>query len=324
MGGLRPDEEEWREPLDRLCERFPAAGADRVAEALRQHDGHAGKAASSLREMLSAAVREPDPDDAEHVNTLLSSPFMFKHSCREHFERFDLDGSGSLDLEEVTQLAKALYSSFGLEPPSEGSVRNFFVAMDKNGDGVLSEREFQTFFEMFLRLAYFNVTKLRHLVERGEAGVRGEASGSEEEDVRKSDRAKEKSERRRRRKAHRSSTPAGDGDAGQRHRGSSTPAGASRGDRHRDAGTPAAKGRDRSSTPAGHRSSDEDRPHGTPSLSRMRRSRQGGGDWKAESFKPTASFKNLATPLGAAPLGAVAFRKGADFGAGSTGFKWPA
>lgn len=333
MGGLRPDEEPWRGPYDNLCERFPTAGADRVAESLRQHGGHAGKAASSLRELLSATVREPDPDDAEHVKTLLSSPFMFKHSCREHFERFDLDGSGSLDLEEVTQLAKALYSSFGLPPPSEGSVRAFFVEMDKNGDGVLSEHEFQTFFEMFLRLAYFNVKKLKNLVERGSAKASGagvEASASEDEEARKADKAGERADRRRRRKAHHSGTPTGAHDSSHRQRGSSTPAGRSRGHRQRnDTGSPAA-GRDRSGTPASYRggsrhSSDEDRPHETPSCSRaQQRSRHGDGDWKAESFKPTASFKGLATPLGAAPLGAAAFRKGADFGAGSTCRMWPA
>lgn len=332
--GLKPNEEEWREPFDRLKERFPLAGDDRVAEALRQHQGHAGKAASYLRELLSATVKEQDPDDADHVSTLLSSPFMFKHSCREHFERFDFDGSGSLDLDEVTKLASALYSSFGLEPPSEGSVRAFFVAMDENGDGVLNETEFQAFFEKFLRLAYFDVTQLRQLVEAGEAmgssrptskessrhqaarqlrsssqsssrppSSPGDVANASEEEL-----AAQKAERRRRRKAReregeRGCTPSG--------RSSSTPVGhqrgsSSQGSRHQ-----------RSSTPAGlGKHSDEDRLGESPSCSRLRRSRHADDDWKAESFKASGSF----TPLSSTGR----FRKGVDYGAGSTKFVWPA
>lgn len=334
--GLPPSEEEWREPFDRLNERFPTAGEDRVAEALRQHRGHAGKAASYLREILSANVKEQDPDDAEHVNTLLSSPFMFKHSCREHFEKFDFDGSGSLDLDEITQLATALYSTFGLEPPSEGSVRAYFVAIDENGDGVLSEDEFQTFFEKFLRMAYFDVKQLRQLVQEGEAKVssrcstpagkknshrhprsssrsssRAASSAGEPTSASEEERlAAEKVERRRRRKSHRSSTPAGERyqecerGCTTPNRSSSTPAGHHR-SRHHRSGTPSGQGR----------LSNVDRLRESPSCSQMRRSRHADDDWKAESFKASASFAALSATGG--------FRKGVDYGAGSTKYLLP-
>merc|ERR1711998_753693 len=94
--------------------------------------------------------------------------------------QYDVDGSGSLELEEVAQLAKSLCSSFGLEPPSEGSVRAFFAAMDENGDGVVSKREFHTFFANFLRLAYFDVTELRRLVDKGEAMAAATANRAKE------------------------------------------------------------------------------------------------------------------------------------------------
>lgn len=84
---------------------------------------------------------------------------------------FDADGNGVLDVNEVISLTSAMYSSFGLQVPSEGSVRAFFVAMDENGDGVLSEREFRRFFEMFLRFAFFDVAKLRQIVEQGNEKV---------------------------------------------------------------------------------------------------------------------------------------------------------
>jgi len=178
--GLTIEEEQWREPLDRLCERFPAAGVDRAVDALRQHGGHAGRAGAYLRELLSAAVKEPDPEDAQHVTTLLESPLMFKKSCREHFEQYDVDGNGSLDLEEIAQLAASLCASFGLEMPSEGSVRAFFAAMDENGDGVVSKTEFRVFFEKFLRLAYFDVTELRRIVEEGEAKAVSSSNSTKE------------------------------------------------------------------------------------------------------------------------------------------------
>merc|ERR1712217_60692 len=43
--GLRPGEEEWQGPFEKLLERFPEAGSARVAQAMRDSAGHAGKAA---------------------------------------------------------------------------------------------------------------------------------------------------------------------------------------------------------------------------------------------------------------------------------------
>jgi len=166
---LKPGEEEWKDVFDRICERFPSVSAERVAQALREHGGHAGKAAAELRELTSSKVKEADPDDIEHVSTLLSSPAMFKHACQEHFGKFDHNGDGVLQWEEVRELTNQLYKSFGLQQPSEGALHGFFIINDENNDGVLSEHEFCKFFEMFLRYAYFDVVKLRELVAEGQA-----------------------------------------------------------------------------------------------------------------------------------------------------------
>lgn len=168
---LRPGEEDWQGVFDKLCERFSSVSPAKVADALRENDGHAGNAAAALREMSSMSVKDPDPDDVEHVATLLSSPAMFKHACKEQFKKFDIDGSGSLDIDETITLTTSLYNSFGLQLPSEGSVRAFFAAMDENGDGVLSESEFRKFFETFLRFAFFDVAKLQELVASGAASI---------------------------------------------------------------------------------------------------------------------------------------------------------
>lgn len=45
---LAAGEEGWQDRLDRLSERFPAAGPERILQVLRDKDGHAGKAARVL------------------------------------------------------------------------------------------------------------------------------------------------------------------------------------------------------------------------------------------------------------------------------------
>lgn len=165
---LKPQEEEWREVFNRLTERFPTVKKEVVAKILREHQGHAGSAAGALRDMTSANVKEADPDDVEHVSTLLSSPAMFKHACKEQFKKFDVNRDGVLEWEEVKDLTNNLYAEFGLQTPAEGALKAFFFATDENCDGVLSEREFRKFFEMFLRYAFFDHLKLRQMVEKGQ------------------------------------------------------------------------------------------------------------------------------------------------------------
>jgi len=102
-------------------------------------------------------MRPVDPDDAEHVRTLLCSPLIFSHACKEHFRKYDVNGDGALEWSEIVSLVTALYENFGLQPPREGGLRAFFEATDTNHDGVLSEKEFKHFFEMVLRYAFFDV-----------------------------------------------------------------------------------------------------------------------------------------------------------------------
>ncbi|CAK0875791.1 unnamed protein product [Prorocentrum cordatum] len=169
----RADPEDIHDERQEQPDPLPAVACGRavdgVADVLREYGFHAGNAAKALRDMIGHGVKDADPDDAEHVKALLSNPVIFKHACQEQFHSFDVNGDGVLQLSEVVELTSSLYRGFGLDPPSLGSVQAFIHAMDANNDGVLDEREFRRFFEIFLRYAFFDVVKLRELVERGVA-----------------------------------------------------------------------------------------------------------------------------------------------------------
>lgn len=80
-------EETWRPIFDRLQERFPDVGANKIATILLENNGHAGQAAAALRDLCGTGKREVDPDDQEHVKTLLTSPVMFAALCKENFRK---------------------------------------------------------------------------------------------------------------------------------------------------------------------------------------------------------------------------------------------
>ncbi|CAJ1356233.1 unnamed protein product [Effrenium voratum] len=86
---------------DRLTERFPDIGAAKIAAILRENNGHAGLRPIGVRlpqrcgtmgqswgghgDLAGTGKRDVDPDDQEHVKTLLTSgrlsccklPFVF-------------------------------------------------------------------------------------------------------------------------------------------------------------------------------------------------------------------------------------------------------
>lgn len=59
--GLRESEQSWLGAFERLLNRFPDAGADRVARALRDARGHAGRAAAVLRAAIAQQEGSPRP-----------------------------------------------------------------------------------------------------------------------------------------------------------------------------------------------------------------------------------------------------------------------
>jgi len=150
-----PGTEDLREKAENLCNRFPSVSAERVLQVLRDCGGHAGYAAQELRALSVDVIKSVDPEDSEHVATLLSNHMLFKQTCRAHYKQFDTNRNGTLEWEELLALINQLCSYMGIEPPGDKSLRSFFDASDVNHDGVLSEREFPRFFESFLRYAFF-------------------------------------------------------------------------------------------------------------------------------------------------------------------------
>lgn len=132
-----------------------------------------------LRDQQGTELRKVDPDDREHVATLLSSPAMFSHLCKEEFRKFDANQNGVLEWSELTALASALCATVGLERPREGTLRTFFEAVDSDQDGVLNEAEFQLFFERFLRYAFLGEKKKRDHGHRKSKHDNFECSSSE-------------------------------------------------------------------------------------------------------------------------------------------------
>lgn len=152
---LTGKEEAWQERFERLQERFPDLRGERVLQALRDNGGHAGRAASDLRESCSSVSKPIDPDDSEWVKTLLWNPTLFKNHCMSCFTKFDRNQNGTLEWTEVVELVREVSDELGLEEPKEQNLKKIFEKKDANHDGVLSETEFAEFFESYLRFFFF-------------------------------------------------------------------------------------------------------------------------------------------------------------------------
>jgi len=95
-------------------------------------------------QLLTEAVIE-DP-----VSKLLGSTSDFKQVCQENFQKFDANKNGLLEWDEIVALSSSLYETYGLEKPSDETLKEFFDSSDENKDGVLQEAEFENFFTSFL------------------------------------------------------------------------------------------------------------------------------------------------------------------------------
>ncbi|XRB04835.1 p25-alpha-domain-containing protein [Pycnococcus provasolii] len=92
----------------------------------------------------------------------LAAAEALNRKCKEAFKKYDLDGNGTLERNELTQALEDLGLLKGVDKPSIGSfVIDMFGRLDKNGDQHLQ-------FEEFAEL-YNSVVREKELMSKGTA-----------------------------------------------------------------------------------------------------------------------------------------------------------
>ena len=68
---------------------------------------------------------------------------MAKKELKNAFHTFDTDNSGTIERHELGQLLKRLTDAFKVEEPSEEDINDILKELDANGDGKISQSEFE-------------------------------------------------------------------------------------------------------------------------------------------------------------------------------------
>lgn len=68
---------------------------------------------------------------------------MAKKELKNAFHTFDTDNSGTIERHELGQLLKRLTDAFNVEEPSEEDINDILKELDANGDGKISQSEFE-------------------------------------------------------------------------------------------------------------------------------------------------------------------------------------
>lgn len=89
------------------------------------------------------------PDVAGGIKEMLADD-SFKEYARECFERFDVDKSGSLSVDELVECVEYMNSHLGIGEFRERDVAHYMRRFDINSDGSLSEEEFEEVYRYLL------------------------------------------------------------------------------------------------------------------------------------------------------------------------------
>ena len=94
------------------------------------------------------AAPDEAPEEEEKIDLTGRDPSSLTEKeiqfvCRQAFREIDRDNSGYIDIKEVGEWLKGI--NFG-ESPSKDVLMDAMAKLDTNGDGVLDDTEFSTFF----------------------------------------------------------------------------------------------------------------------------------------------------------------------------------
>jgi hypothetical protein len=105
--------------------------------------------------MFTAMVREADGNQGQNLSYELCKKFntdiITVDKVRKRFDKFDLDGSGTIDYSEFLEMMVFCLKAQSKDDISEDRAQRFWREIDLDGSG---EIEFAEFFEWFVK--YFN------------------------------------------------------------------------------------------------------------------------------------------------------------------------
>jgi Ca2+-binding EF-hand superfamily protein len=144
-------EEESRENAERLFRKMDVDGDENVDE--KEFTALAVDLGVAMKGNNSASVyfKQIDTDNSKTISrqefiewfmNYLKSVAELIASSKEAFERYDSDGSGTLEKKEFKQLVAEIFDADDIEKISN----DLFHEMDEDGGGIIEQAEFEAFF----------------------------------------------------------------------------------------------------------------------------------------------------------------------------------
>eukprot|EP00428_Durinskia_dybowskii_P003468 CAMPEP_0170295040 /NCGR_PEP_ID=MMETSP0116_2-20130129/47641_1 /TAXON_ID=400756 /ORGANISM="Durinskia baltica, Strain CSIRO CS-38" /LENGTH=459 /DNA_ID=CAMNT_0010546585 /DNA_START=44 /DNA_END=1421 /DNA_ORIENTATION=- len=96
-----------------------------------------------------------------YLAALMTSPYMMKSLCRQYFSKYDANGDGRLQSQEICALTAELHSSLGLPTDTIDDATVVKSILAYSDDGSLSEKDFPVWFSHELKIAIGQSEKVK-------------------------------------------------------------------------------------------------------------------------------------------------------------------